>query len=78
MERVLEAAGAPRCVIDMVPDVVDTCRECRAWQRVGHEPNPSIELTTKQNEQVEGDILFYQTHMIWHMVDRADRWHAAT
>ena len=38
---------------------------------------PSVELTTKPNEQVEGDILFYKRHAIWHMVDRCDRWHAA-
>ena len=29
-----------------------------------------------QNEQVEADILFYKTYMAWHMLDRADRFHA--
>ena len=78
MERVLQAAGVPREAIDCIPDVIDTCKECRAWQKHRPEVKPSIELVTKQNEQVEADILFYKDHMIWHMVDRADRWHAAT
>lgn len=30
----------------------------------------------KQNIIVEGDILFYKEHLVWHMIDRADRWHA--
>ena len=77
MERVLNAAGVPREVLEMVPDVVDTCRECRAWQRPKQEPAPSVELTMKQNDQVQGDIMFYKQHLIWHMVDRAERWQAA-
>ena len=72
------AAGVPADVVALVPGVVDTCRECRAWQRGGPDITPSVELTTKQNEQVEADILLYRDYMIWHMSDRADRWHAAT
>ena len=77
MERVLQAAGIPQDVINLVPEVVDTCRECRAWQRPGPEPTPSVDLAVKQNDQVEGDLLFYKEYIVWHMVDRADRWHAA-
>ena len=78
MERILGAAGVPSDVIALVPGVIDTCRECRAWQKPGPDPTPSIELAERQNEQIEGDILFFREHMVWHMVDRADRWHAST
>ena len=27
---------------------------------------------------MEADILFYKTFMVWHMLDRADRFHSAT
>ena len=77
MERVLAAAGVPGPVIQHVPEIIDTCRECRMWQPQGPDPTPSVEIATKQNEQVEGDILFYKDFKIWHMIDRADRWHAA-
>ena len=77
MERVLRAAGCPSSVTEKVADVVDTCRECRAWQAHGPQPTPSVELATKQDEEVEGDILFYKQFPIWHMIDRADRWHSA-
>ena len=44
---------------------------------LGAEPTPSVELAVKQNDQVEGDLLFYKDLIVWHMIDRADRWHAA-
>ena len=31
---------------------------------------------SEQNKEIEADILFYENFSIWHMVDRADRWHA--
>jgi len=34
-------------------------------------------LVDKQNVEVEADILFYKLFKVWHMIDRADRWHAA-
>ena len=52
-DRALMAAGAPRHVIDHVPKVIDTCRECRARQQPGHGTTPAVALATTQNEQVE-------------------------
>ena len=48
MEQVLRAAGAPREAIACIPDVIDTCKECRAWQKHRPEVTPSVELVTKQ------------------------------
>ena len=62
--------------LDLIPDVVDTCRECRAWQKTDPEITPTLELATQRNDKVEADILYYREYQIWHMIDRADRWHA--
>ena len=78
MERVLSAAGVSPAILSQIPAVLDTCRECRAWQKPGPDPSPTVELATRQDEYIEADIMFYKEHMIWHMIDRADRLHAAT
>ena len=31
MDRTLSFAGVPSKVVHMIPGIVDTCRECRAW-----------------------------------------------
>ena len=49
---------------------------CRAWAKHGPDVIPSVELIQNQNVAVEGDITFYKPLMIWHMINRADRWHA--
>ena len=78
MEGTLRAAGFPPRVLAYIPEIIDTCRECRAWTKHGPDVTPSVGLTQNQNEAVEGDIMFYKQYMVWHMVDRADRWHAGT
>ena len=37
-----------------------------------------MELAMEQDVYVEGDILFYRRHKVWHMIDRCDRFHATT
>ena len=77
MEKILRAAGLPTQVLSMIPQVIDTCRECRAWMKNGPSITPSPNMITETNHKVEADILFYRTYMAFHLVDRADRWHAA-
>ena len=77
MERVLHAAGVPLSTLQLIPDIIDTCRECRVWQPHGPKPTPTVELTMNQNEVIEADLMFVDQYIIWHMIDRADRWHAA-
>ena len=59
----------------MIPGIIDTCRECRVWMAPSPDPTPSVDLCVVRNEQVEADIMFYKKFMIWHMIDRADRWY---
>ena len=76
MEKILKAAGIKPSIIALVPRIIDTCRQCRAYQRPGPHPKTTITLATDINDIVEADIMFYSDFMIWHMVDRADRWQA--
>ena len=60
MTRILSAAGLSKEVLDLVPDIVDTCKECRKWQRPGNETIATSSVSTKFNEHVEMDLMFYK------------------
>ena len=78
MEKTLDAAGVPQQVLQLIPSIIETCRQCRVWAKHGDEVTPSVELQMEQNHTIEADIMFYKQFMVWHMLDRADRWHAAS
>ena len=58
MAKILDAAGVPQSVLRLIPGIIDTCRQCRAWKSPGPDPTPAVELVMRQNEQVEADLLF--------------------
>ena len=76
MTSTLRAAGIPNSVNEMVPNIIKTCRECQKWASPGNTTVPSITLATSFNEHVEFDLLFYKTHIVFHLICRATRWHA--
>ena len=78
MTNLLKRAGAPAEVLDMISEIVQTCSACRAWHKPLPESVASVELADQFNNQVEADIWFVYKFMIFHMVDRCTRWHAAT
>eukprot|EP00959_Pyramimonas_sp_CCMP1952_P379081 7940517-Pyramimonas_sp.AAC.1 len=62
---------------NLIKGVCDACRECRAWDKPGHTIMPSTALTSKLNEEVERDLMFYkQEHNILHIIDRCIRYAA--
>ena len=75
MEKILGAAGLPATVLEKIPGIIDTCRECRVWMKPSPDPTPTVEICLVRNDQVEADIMFYKKYMVWHMLDRADRFH---
>ena len=77
MKRFLDRVGVSQKVLDMIPDVVHTCKVCREWTKLGPDNVCSIEIPDKFNDQVECDLLFIHRHVIFHMLDRCTRWHAA-
>ena len=77
MQTFLKRVGVPDAVLGMIPEVCSTCQVCREWQRPGNAHQTAIDLPDTFNQQVEGDIMFYDEHMIFHLLDRCTRWHAA-
>ena len=75
LEKILKAGGIDEKTISWIPDTIDTCRACRPWQSQKDSPQTTIDLPCKQNDKVETDIRYYKTWNIWHMIDKADRWH---
>ena len=76
MTRLLERAGLPKAVLDMIPDIVETCAACRKWAKPLPRSIASIQLAGQFNEQVECDLLFYEEFIVFHLIDRCTRWHA--
>ena len=74
--NVLRQAGVAQRIIDMIKDIVNTCRECREWQLPGKATKITATLSEHFNQNVEGDILFVMSYMIFHLVDRCTRWKA--
>ena len=77
MIRLLERAGVPKQVLEIIPDIVDTCAVCRTWSQPLPQSVASVNIPDKFNDQVECDIVFIYSHNILHFVDRCTRWHAA-
>jgi hypothetical protein len=77
MTRLLHAAGAPQLLLDIIPEIIETCRTCRAWAKPQPDSVASVRLAGEFNEIVELDIMYYRDFMIFHMIDRCTRWHAA-
>ena len=76
MQNTLSMAGVSQRVLDTIPDIIRTCRECRAWAKPGEQTQSSLNVSTKFNQKVEGDIIFIEKYMVWHMIDRAIRFHS--
>ena len=75
MRARLEAAAIPSTTREMVPKIIQTCRECRAWATPGPDTQYTNAAEESFNETVEFDIMFYKDHKIFHGIDRASRWH---
>ena len=71
--QVLQSAGIDEVRLLMIKPIVDTCRECRVWQKRGHEIKPSMDITIKWLEKGETDLMFYKSYIGFHVIDRALR-----
>ena len=77
MQRFLERVGVTQQVLDLIPEIVETCRVCRMWSKPGPRNVCSIDIPDRFNEQVKCDLLFVYEHSILHLLCRCTRWHAA-
>ena len=77
MMTLLEAAGVSREVILLIPSIVDTCSVCCNWQRTGPKTVTSaMRVPESFNQEVQIDLLFYETFVILHAIDACTRWSA--
>ena len=77
MQSILRNAGVPQSVVDLIPNIIATCKECRMWAARPRETKPAVEIAMSFGEVVETDLMFYKEFIIHHFVCRASRWHAA-
>ena len=64
MKRFLERVGVSQKVLDLIPEIVQTCRVCREWAKPGPSNACSVELPDTFNQQVECDLLFVHKNII--------------
>ena len=77
MVRILKEAGIPDVLCKIIPGVVATCAGCRAWAKTPPQSVASSSLAEYFNHQVECDLMFVYRYVIFHLIDRCTRWHAA-
>jgi len=77
MTSLLRNAGVSQEVLNSIPDIIATCKECRMWTARPKDTRPSVQVAMAFNEVVETDLLFYKEFIIQHFVCRASRWHSA-
>eukprot|EP00975_Prorocentrum_lima_P036146 7605112-Prorocentrum_lima.AAC.1 len=62
MHRILQAAGVKPTVLNLIPDIVDSCRMCRMCQRPPLSSAATPRLTTSFNDVAQHDLLFIDSH----------------
>ena len=75
MRKTLSAAGIPESVLALIRDVTANCRQCREWTKPPPDEKGKVEVPQAINDSVEADLLFYKTHIVFHVIDRASRFH---
>ena len=76
MRRFLDRVGVSDKVLDLIPEIVQTCKVCREWAKPGPDNVCSVEIPDKFNSQVECDLIFIRKHIVFHMLCRCTRWQA--
>jgi hypothetical protein len=77
MTALLRAAGVQKPVLDLIPQVCQTCKVCRAWQKPGNRSVTSTRLSDEFNNTLQFDLLFFEEHTIGTLIDEATRWECA-
>lgn len=73
MTDILELAGIPEDVKELVPTICETCRICPMWQRPQPKAKTHTRISTNFNEAVQMDLLFWNSLIILHIIDEATR-----
>ena len=77
MTKLLDRAGVPDNILQLIPNICKTCETCRKFTRPMPTSITSADLADKFNQQVEADIMFVRKYQIFHMICRCTRWYEA-
>ena len=75
MQKLLGRAGVPKEVTDFCNTIVETCRVCREWAKPQPENVANVDFADKFNQDVEADLMFHDSFIIFHLIDRCTRWY---
>lgn len=71
LERLCNRAGLDISK-HLIDEVVKACRACRMWMLPKPVPKTRISRPAGANEEVEADLMFFDTIIIFHMIDRGE------
>ena len=74
MKQLLQHAGIDDSILRLLPGLIDSCKICRLWRRPGNRAVTTSRITSRFNELVQCDILFWNELMILVLIDEATRW----
>ena len=70
MINMFKRVGIATPILDLAPEIVDTCAACRSWSKPLPASVASIEMAETFNDQVEADIVFTHADAVFHSIDR--------
>eukprot|EP00959_Pyramimonas_sp_CCMP1952_P415464 8705361-Pyramimonas_sp.AAC.1 len=73
MRLILDKVGLDNVRLNMVKEVCDACRGCRAWERPGNSALLSVSLPGNWLDEGEVDLMFYKKRTTFHIMDRCIR-----
>eukprot|EP00974_Lingulodinium_polyedra_P105145 10180813-Lingulodinium_polyedra.AAC.1 len=71
MTHILSAVGVPQTTLQLVPQIVETRRACRVWEKPGPKAIATATFSVRFNERVQCDLLFYEQYIVFNMLDES-------
>ena len=82
LTNLLQLLGVSQEAINLIPEIVDTCRICRMWAPKAPAVKVTTRLSIRFNQCVQADLMFYadeystpvSQHILLHMIDECIKW----
>eukprot|EP00974_Lingulodinium_polyedra_P128357 11205749-Lingulodinium_polyedra.AAC.1 len=69
MTHISSAVGVPQTRLQLVPQIVETCRVCRMWSKPGPKAIAAATLSVRFDERVQSDLLL--RYRVFNVLDEA-------
>eukprot|EP00974_Lingulodinium_polyedra_P031571 3038824-Lingulodinium_polyedra.AAC.1 len=63
MTHIISVVGVPQSTLQLVSQIVETCRVCRMWSKPGLQAIATATLGVRFSERVQLDLMFYEQDM---------------